>query len=314
MKLLFISIFLSLFTYANAAVVGTIEKLNGNVKVKKEGSIKKSKVKQGFSVEEGDLLSTSKKATAIIKLSDGSTLVLDASSSVHFKSVVDAEQKSGKVYYKVTSRSAKNSLKVRTPFAIIGIKGTTFVVDAAKNGSVSLKEGLIGVASIKEEFNLYRKKLEEEFNKFKSDQMAEFEKFKSAQTGYLPPVKTKQFDLQAGNRITFGDNRVNEDQWNKKDDEEFSHFEKLLSGDFSATEDTQADDAEEVDESEESSTDSEAMNSDDAQVSEETPVVDDTQEEKSAPVKKSSDMWDDDDDAEFGEMESAIEKHIKSRK
>ncbi|MBT5934629.1 FecR domain-containing protein [Sulfurimonas sp.] len=229
MKVFFVSIFISIMTLLNASgIIGNVGKISGIVKVKSDGSIKKSKVYVGFDVKAGDLITTSKKASAVISLSDGSSLVLDASSSVHFKSLQDTEQTSGKVYYKITSRNAKNTLKVKTPFAIIGIKGTTFVVDAGENGSVTLKEGLIGITSIKEEFNLYRKAVEAEFNNYTQGQMSEFEKFKNAQNKYAEPIKTKEFDLKAGNRVSFGENSVNEDAWSKEDDDEFSHFEALI--------------------------------------------------------------------------------------
>ena len=285
------------FVYANA-VVGSIEKVDGSVKVKKEGSLKKSKVKIGTEIVAGDLLTTSKKSSAVIKLKDGSTIVLDVSSSVHFASATSAEQKTGKIYYKITSRDAANSLKVKTPFAIIGIKGTTFVVNASENASVTLKEGLIGVASVKEEFNLYRKKMEEEFNKFKSDMNAEFEKFKSKQSGYMAPVKTKSFDLKEGNRISFSGNKVHEDQWNKNDDAEFDHFEALIN----------------------SATPSYSNKSTSEEVTQETPATDgttsatkkeDTKEVKPSENKeaaqvasepKENDDWDSSDDDELDQI------------
>lgn len=229
MKLFFLHVFISIFTFVYAnTVVGNVEQMKGSVKVKSEDSFKKSAVVAGLELKEGDLLTTSNSASAMIRLIDGSSIVLDESSTVHFKSLGDAQQKGGKVLYEITSRDAKNSLKVTTPFAIIGVKGTTFVVDASQNGSVLLKEGLIGVASIKEEFNLYRKKVEEEFNKFKSEQMSEFEKFKAEQNQYEEPVKTKEFDLKEGNRISFSDNDVKEDAFGKDDEAEFTHFDELI--------------------------------------------------------------------------------------
>ncbi len=229
MKLILISIFMSIFTTIFATIIiGNVEKIDGTVKVKSEGSIRKKRVRSGFEIKEGDLIITSRKASAVLKLVDGSTLVLDASSSILFNSVADASQVDGKIYYNITSRDAKNSLKVKTPFAIIGIKGTTFIVNATKNSSVTLKEGLIGVTSIKEEFELYRKAVQAEFNNYVSSQMSEFEKFKSQQNKYATPVKTKEFDLKAGNRISFNNKRVNEDAWSKDDDAEFTHFEALI--------------------------------------------------------------------------------------
>ncbi len=229
MRLFFISIFMLIFISSSvASIIGSVEQLKGNVKVKSEGSIKKSKVKTGLEIHSGDMIMTYSKASAVIRLVDGSEVILDAKSTIHFKSPTDTEQLEGKIYYHITSRSAKNRLNIKTPFAIIGIKGTTFVVNATKNQSVTLKEGLIGVKSIKEEFNLYRKAVEEEFNKYMASQISEFEKFKNKQNRYASPIKTKAFDLQAGNRISFSDKRVNEDEWNKSDDEEFKYFETLM--------------------------------------------------------------------------------------
>jgi len=229
MKLFFISIFMLIFISSSvASIIGSVEQLKGNVKVKSEGSIKKSKLKVGLEINSGDMIMTYSKASAVIKLVDGSQVVLDAKSIIHFKSPTDTEQLEGRIYYNITSRSAKNRLNIKTPFAIIGIKGTTFVINATKHQSVTLKEGLIGVKSIKEEFTLYRKAVEDEFNRYMAGQISEFEKFKKKQNRYAPPIKTKAFDLKAGNRISFNAKRVNEDEWSKNDDEEFRYFEILM--------------------------------------------------------------------------------------
>ncbi len=225
--LIFIATFFT-FTYASDAI-GSVEQLNGVVKVKSEDSFKKSKVKVGFKIKAGDLLSTSKNSSAVIKLRDDSTIVLDASSTVRFASALSLEQKDGKIYYKITSRDSQHALAVTTPFAIIGIKGTTFIINSADgDASVILKEGLIGVSSIKEEFNLYRKSVEAKYNKFIDEQMSEFEKFKNKQNKYAEPIKTKEFDLKEGNRISFNEERVNEDGWSKDDEAEFAYFKELM--------------------------------------------------------------------------------------
>jgi hypothetical protein len=226
MKVLFLSILMGVFVYAN--VVGSIAQLKGTVKVQSEGSIKKSKIAAGFEINDGDLIVTSDKSAAKIQLLDGSDLVLDQKSSIHFHSGTNAEQTGGKIFYKITSRDAKNSLSVKTPFAIIGIKGTTFIVNATKDASVTLKEGLIGVQSIKEEFELYRQKVQAEFDNYVSKQQSEFQKYKDAQNKYAIAEPTKEFDLKEKHRISFFGKRVNEDSWTKEDDAEFEHFEKLI--------------------------------------------------------------------------------------
>jgi hypothetical protein len=210
-----------------STVLGSVEHSQGNVKIKSEGSFKKAKVTKGLEIKKGDLITTSKNANAIIELLDGSTLVLDASSTLHFASANMAEQEVGKVYYKITSRDAKNSLKVKTPFAIIGIKGTTFIVDSGEKSSVKLKEGIVGIQSMKEEFELYRKAIQAEYNKYLSEQEAEYQKYLNEQNRGAA-LMTKEFDLQAGNTITFDGQKVDEKAWTKEDDEEFKRFEKLM--------------------------------------------------------------------------------------
>jgi hypothetical protein len=217
--------------YANA-VIGVVEQSTGIVKVKGEDSFKKRSVKVGYEIKEGDLLSTLKDAKAVLKLIDGSDVILSDSSSINFKSAIDAQQVSGKIFYKITSRDAKNSLKIQTPFAIIGIKGTTFVVNSNKGSeSVALKEGLIGISSIKEEFSLYRKEVLAAYNNYVSDQMSEFEKFKHPEKAPKPEI-TKEFDLKEGNVVSFSKNTVKESAWNKDDDAEFDEFEKLIDSKF----------------------------------------------------------------------------------
>jgi molybdopterin synthase catalytic subunit len=222
-----------LFTASlNATVVGSVSKVVGSVKVKSEGSFKKSKVKPDQEIKEGDLVTTSRKGMAVIKLVDGSNVVLDKSSSIHFTANNSLDQQGGKVFYKITSRDAKNSLKIKTPFAIIGIKGTTFTVNAQKdNEYVALKEGLIGIASMKEQFKLYRKEILAKYKSFVEDQMSEYEKFKKGLTDPEPEV-TKEFDLEAGNVVSFSDNVVKERKFKEENEAEFEAYEKMINEGF----------------------------------------------------------------------------------
>lgn len=227
MKFLFLSILIAFFTTLNAAAVGHVKSVNGDVKIKNEDSFKKRNVESGMEINGGDLISTSSSSTAVINLIDGSVLALDSSSLLHFGSDSSLNQTEGRIYYKITTRDAANALKVKTPFAIIGIKGTTFLVNATEDASVKLKEGLIGIKSIKEEFKLYRKAMEDKYNEFIAKDQEGFEKFKQEQNDAAAEV-TKEFDLQAGNSVSFSQNVVSEKSFTKDDDAEFSYFEELI--------------------------------------------------------------------------------------
>lgn len=226
MKSLFLFFIVGIFSWLSASVVGVIQKADGDVKIKNDKSIKKSSAKSGMEINLGDLLSTSKKSTAILKLKDNSILVLDADSMLHFVNSSSVEQQKGKIYYKITKRDAKNSIEVKTSFAIIGIKGTTFVVNATKDSSVKLQEGLIGIKSIKEEFELYVKEINREFDNFVSENEAEFNNFVENDLGV--PRITKEFDLKDKRSVSFNKNIAIEEGFDEDDNKEFLYFEKLL--------------------------------------------------------------------------------------
>lgn len=218
---------MSLFA-APASVVGEVDGLKGVAKISREGSVKKINVTKGTKILKGDMVTTTSTASALLKLIDGSKLVLDKSSSIYFENLNKAEQKSGSVYYKITSRTAGNSLDVKTPFAIIGIKGTTFIVNAEQeDSSIALKEGKIGISSMKEEFELYRKKVLEEFNNYKNEQQAAYEAYLRELAGEKPEL-VKSFDLTAGNRVSFNDKKVVESSFDNDTNASFSHFENLV--------------------------------------------------------------------------------------
>jgi len=211
-----------------SSVVGSVELMSGILKIKSDSSIKKKRVLLGQELVTGDMIVSSKNSSAKLKLVDGSILVLDEKSTLHFLSEQHAKQLEGKVLYKITSRDSKNALVLQTPFAIIGIKGTTFIVNATENSSVSLQEGLIGVRAINEEFELYRKRVQKEFDDYINKQDLEFEKFKNAQNQYAKVESTKEFDLEAGNKISFEGVVVKENALSVDDSSDFEYFEKLL--------------------------------------------------------------------------------------
>jgi len=211
---------------AFASSIGIVQKVDGIVKVTHKGSIKKSKVKEGYEIQAGDIISTYRNSYAVLKLADNSDVVVAQRSVIAFEDALDFKQNGGKIYYKITSKDVKNKLKIKTNFAIIGIKGTTFIVSADKNSSyVALKEGLIGIASIKEEFQLYKKKVMSEFESFMKRQQEGFEKYKKEQEEYIMTM-TKQFDLQAGNVVSFSGEKAIENPLKNK--QEFESFEQLL--------------------------------------------------------------------------------------
>ena len=206
--------------------LGEVAALKGIVKLKTEKSIKKVKVDAGYTIEDGDMLITSKDSYAKLKMKDNSLIVLDKNSIIRFLSSSEVKQESGKIYYKITQKKVKNPLQVRTNFAIIGIKGTVFIVKAEENKELLLQKGVVEISSIKEEFELYKQRVNEAFNKFKETQNKGFERYKESL--YEQVKLTKSFDLYEMNKVEFDGNRVREESFSKSDRDEFEYFETLI--------------------------------------------------------------------------------------
>lgn len=226
MKFILTTLIVSLFSIVLANTLGVVQKVEGIVKVKPKDSIKKKKVKIGYEIQQGDIISTFRNSNAVLKLKDESVVVLGEKSTISFLAQNNVKQSEGKVYYKITSRDADNKLKIKTNFAIIGIKGTTFVIGSDTNSSyVALKEGLIGIESMKEQFILYKKQVMQQYKNYVNKQMTEFEKYKQDQIKEVGEM-TKEFDLHAGKVVSFEGNKATMDKLDSQ--KEFEEFEKLL--------------------------------------------------------------------------------------
>lgn len=221
MKLLLLIILLFSFTLGNE-VVGIITKIQGKVKILKDGEIRKIAAIEKQELYKNDLIITYKKAMANIELNDGSKITLAPKSKLSLKNNNNLKQHNGKIYYNIQKRGSIG-LKVATNFSIIGVKGTQFIItDEDGNKSLSLKEGLVGVSSLDKEFELHKKSIydemeafKKEFNQYKDEEKKEFLQY------------TKSFDLQENQTILFNKNRVNQSVMDEKSKNEFLNFENF---------------------------------------------------------------------------------------
>lgn len=216
----------TMLVYAFAAPFATINKVKGTAKVQHENSIKKSKLKAGDTLKQGDTLLTYRNAKIVLTMSDKTKIVVNEYAKLQLLSHDEYTQSGGKVFFKVTKRKGGKGLKVKTPFAIIGVKGTQFVVtDSDKDKSLSLKEGLVGVDNPSgEKFALLDKeKLDAALGNSAGGEMAEFEQYKKDLMAEFTEY-VKSFDLQAGKRLSFNGSLVSQSAINSADDAEFKDF------------------------------------------------------------------------------------------
>jgi len=205
----------------------SVSKTEGSVFYLKKNSFMKKAAKKEMNLFSGDLIITAENSHAVINLCDGSSVIVDENSNFKIINKSNFEQEGGKAYYTIAKKEQKG-IEVKTPFAVIGVKGTEFIVNSNKeNQGIALKKGLLNIESLNDQFELRRKNELSAFESF-------MEKTKSAFTDY----KVKQdkefvefvdnFELKPDKMVSFSNNIVNEDELSKDLDKEFEKFRSLL--------------------------------------------------------------------------------------
>jgi len=125
---------------AGATRVAVVTSLKGDVQVKKSGGAKFFSAFTNMSLNEGDLITTGKNSSVVLELAsnkaDQDSITIGENSQVHFtKLKEDTGTKAkmsvwaGSLWVKVKSISnADDTFEVETPTAIMGVRGTHFVL------------------------------------------------------------------------------------------------------------------------------------------------------------------------------------------
>ncbi len=204
-----------------------VKKVHGNAKIIHKGSIKKIKAKVGMALNQGDSVITYSKAKVVLQLEDKSKIVVDEQARLQLLDHDAYVQSGGKVYYKITKRGKAKGLKVNTPFAIIGVKGTEFVVsDTNATKELALNEGLVGVNSPdgKPFEHVDEDKVKAKLGvQTPSEVNAEFEAYKKALYKEFAEF-VKEFDLKPGKKVRFVGKEAIESSQDSSDTETFKTY------------------------------------------------------------------------------------------
>ena len=120
--------------------LGQVQSLFGDVRVIRQGTPYQAKVGSPLSGE--DVLTTGKKSQAKVAMSDKNIVILQAESELKVKSYFlkkqdhQSKQKNAAVFeipqgstrFQIEALPAGESLEVRTPSAVVGVRGTDFLV------------------------------------------------------------------------------------------------------------------------------------------------------------------------------------------
>jgi len=183
-------------------VIATVVKMQGQAKLLPAKSIKKHTLKVGERLSAGDRLLTYSDSSAVLKFNDDSVVVLDENTRLLLASRTLLDQETGEVYYRIEKRTKNRGLQVKTPFSIIGIKGTEFIVNFEASGRIALNEGVIAITSPQKKFELYREQKMDAFKKYQQQQQEGFEAYKK-RTEEQVAAYLVSFDLYTRKMLTF---------------------------------------------------------------------------------------------------------------
>jgi len=192
-----------------ASTLGNITHYQGSVKVYAKDAVRGKTVTQAdYPLVAGDLVKTGRQALCVIVLADGSKMVLKGGTKLTIQAANRVHAESGRTVISFKKQSSLKGLEVATKSAIIGVKGTRFVVDYQQDQvNVFLRNGQLDVRSLSGQFKRYRQKQRAEFDTFRQQMMGGFKQYKQQlHEEFVEYVE--QFNMASGSAISIGNNEV----------------------------------------------------------------------------------------------------------
>jgi hypothetical protein len=213
---------------------GKVLKVSGDVALINESGDSRKVNSVDQPVQENDTIVTGENASIIVRFNDGSLSVLDEKSRLRVEKTSWFSYLGGKVYFTFKRVFGSDQRRVKTPSATIGVRGTTFIIDALPDGAgetVSLKDGLVNIESNGPAFQIHRKQPVTEFDMFRQQQMQarqqmldEFEQYKQQSAKEFVEYR-RQFMLKPNRTIRLSGYRIDETEISDQVKADFESFE-----------------------------------------------------------------------------------------
>ena len=186
-----------------------------------------------FLVREMDTIETAEGGNAVVRFNDGTLSVLDQNSSLRIENSRWLAHLGGRIYF-VFNKVFGQPRQVKTSFATIGIRGTTFIVyDDDSGQAVALREGLLTIESTGPVFEIYRHKNLDEFEAFKQQELQQQKELREEFDDYSDQIQREFVEykqsliLQPDRVIRFDGNRVDEKMIDDTFRTDFKRFETV---------------------------------------------------------------------------------------
>lgn len=169
--------------------------------------------RRGERLFSGNELHTGSNSKAYIKMSDGSKILLRPKSKLRLTDRRKVNVDRGRIMFSVAKRrKQQNPFMVATRVALLGIRGTQFVVEAGEDDesfNVYLKEGSIVAYPQNEQFKLYKEKQKQDFADYVNNQADAFEKMKAQRQQEFAEY-VEEIAMKKNKGLSFSGNDVKE--------------------------------------------------------------------------------------------------------
>ena len=187
----------------------------------------------GFHVREMDTIVTAEGGNAVVSFDNGVMSVLDENSRLQVEKTGWLSHLGGRIYFTFKKVFGK-SRQVKTRFATLGIRGTTFIIYDDNNGQgVALQEGLLDIESPGPVFEIHRQQQLDDFETFKQQALQQQQDMRREYDDYRDQVQRdfiefkSNFTLQPNRVIRFDGVRVDETAIDENVKAEFDNFEAI---------------------------------------------------------------------------------------
>lgn len=212
---------------------GELIKVEGEVNVVDVHGVRHSVERYGLVVRELDTIETATGSKAVVRFTDGSLSIMDQASRIRVEKAGWLSHLGGKIYF-TFKKVFGDSRQVKTRFATLGIRGTTFIVTDDDSGqSVALAEGLLDIQTSGAAFEIHRQHQLDQFRAYKQQAQqqqqatqSEFDDYKKQLNRDFIEYKTS-FSLQPNHIVRFDGNRVDEGLIDDDIKAEFEYFEAI---------------------------------------------------------------------------------------
>jgi len=221
----------------SASEIARIEEYAGSVSLYEKSLDKTAPVRmKGRSLQFGDRVIVPEGAWARLAYPDGSRVLLKERTELLLEEEKLVSLAKGRAFFRMLFQKM-GRFSVRQGNAVIGIKGTTFLVDTSGSKTeVFMKEGRVEVLAVKGQFKRYKRSIMDEFEKYREEGVRALEEESAAFEEYKRQMEkefieyVKAFEIEAGRGVSIDGTEVRDVKIPESVMDEFRRFEESLDG------------------------------------------------------------------------------------